>query len=152
MDGYWGQPEATRAVHPRRLAAHRATSATLDADGYLRITDRKRDHDRAVRRRERSPAKIEGMLMAEPEIAQAVIAGEGRSGLTALLVPTDGHDCDSRRRGQPGQQAAPGYGADSRQRRGAALHVENGLMTPTQKNPPPLVLRAHATTLARLHA
>ena len=27
-----------------------------------------------------SPARIEGMLMAEPEIAQAVIAGDGRSG------------------------------------------------------------------------
>ena len=34
-----------------------------------------------------SPAKIEGMLMAEPEIAQAVVAGDGRRGLTALLVP-----------------------------------------------------------------
>ena len=30
--------------------------------------------------------------MAEPEIAQAVIAGDGRSGLTALLVPAQGYE------------------------------------------------------------
>ena len=39
-----------------------------------------------------SPAKIEGMLMAEIEIAQAVIVGEGRSGLGALVVPAEGYD------------------------------------------------------------
>ena len=39
-----------------------------------------------------SPAKIEGMLMAETEIAQAVVVGEGRSGLSALVVPAEGYD------------------------------------------------------------
>ena len=37
-----------------------------------------------------SPAQVEGMLMAEPEIAQAVVAGEGQPGLVALVVPADG--------------------------------------------------------------
>ena len=32
-----------------------------------------------------SPAKLEGLLMSEPEIAQAVVAGEGQPGIVALL-------------------------------------------------------------------
>ena len=49
-------------------------------DGYLRITDRKKDMIVLSGGENVSPAKIEGMLMAEPEIAQAVVAGDGRAG------------------------------------------------------------------------
>jgi long-chain acyl-CoA synthetase len=37
-----------------------------------------------------SPSKIEALLTAEPEIAQAVVAGEGQPGIVALIVPADG--------------------------------------------------------------
>ena len=42
-----------------------------------------------------SPAKIEGLLMAEPEIAQAVAAGEGQPAIVAILVPAEGMEAGS---------------------------------------------------------
>ena len=77
MDGYWGRPDAT----PRRRSATAGCTPAISAnwiDGYLRITDRKKDMIVLSGGENVSPAKIEGMLMAEPEIAQAVVAGDGR--------------------------------------------------------------------------
>ena len=93
-----------------------------------------------------SPARIEGMLMAEPEIAQAVVAGDGRAGLTALVVPADGL-----RRGGAwrwrSSRVNKRLSVTERIRRHAvvpAFTLENGLLTPTQKIRRLLVLRANA--------
>ena len=91
MDGYWGRPEDTAAAI-RDGWLHTGDIGVLDADGYLRITDRKKDMIVLSGGENVSPAKVEGMLMAEPEIAQAVVAGDGRAGLTALVVPAEGYD------------------------------------------------------------
>ena len=90
-----------------------------------------------------SPAKVEGMLMAEPEISQAVVAGDGRSSLTALVVPADGHD-------DVGAALAVTrvnhrLSVTERIRKHAVVApftVENGLLTPTQKIRRMLVIRA----------
>ncbi len=151
MDGYWGQPAATAAVL-RDGWLHTGDVGVLESDGYLRITDRKKDVIVLSGGENVSPAKVEGMLMAEPEIAQAVVDGEGRAGLTALLVPADGFDdiavavAVSRtnlRLAVP--ERIRGHRAVS------PFTVENGLLTPTQKIRRPLVLRAYARTLAALH-
>ena len=89
MDGYWGLPEATAAAI-RDGWLHTGDIGEMDHDGYLRITDRKKDMIVLSGGENVSPAKVEGMLMAEPEISQAVVAGDGRSSLTALVVPADG--------------------------------------------------------------
>ena len=125
----------------------------LDADGYLRITDRKKDLIVLSGGENVSPAKIEGMLMAEPEIAQAVVAGDGRAGLTALVVPGRW----LRRRGggaggEPHQPPVVGDRTNSQARHSdPAFTVDNGLLTPTQKICRMLVIRANAQTLATLH-
>ena len=75
---------------------HTGDIGVMDDDGYLRITDRKKDMIVLSGGENVSPAKVEGMLMAEPEISQAVVAGDGRSSLTALVVPAQGYD-ESRR-------------------------------------------------------
>jgi long-chain acyl-CoA synthetase len=100
-----------------------------------------------------SPAKIEGMLMAEPEIAQAVVAGDGRAGLTALLVPAEGHDEVSVALALT--RANHRLSVTERIRRHAvvkAFTVDNGLLTPTQKIRRLMVIRANSDVLARLHA
>ena len=91
MHGYWGRPEDTAAAI-RDGWLHTGDIGELDADGYLRITDRKKDMIVLSGGENVSPARIEGMLIAEPEIAQAVVLGEGRAGLTALVVPAEGCD------------------------------------------------------------
>lgn len=152
MDGYWGRPQDTaQAIRDGWL--HTGDIGTIDDCGNLRITDRKKDMIVLSGGENVSPAKIEGMLMAEPEIAQAVVAGDGRAGLTALLVPAEGHDEVSVALALT--RANHRLSVTERIRRHAvvkAFTIENGLLTPTQKIRRMLVIRANADVLARLHA
>jgi long-chain acyl-CoA synthetase len=152
MDGYWGRPQDTAlAIQDGWL--HTGDIGSIDEAGNLRITDRKRDMIVLSGGENVSPAKIEGMLMAEPEIAQAVVAGDGRAGLTALLVPADGHDDVSVALAL--SRTNHRLSVTERIRRHAvvkAFTVENGLLTPTQKIRRLLVIRANADVLAKLHA
>jgi long-chain acyl-CoA synthetase len=152
MDGYWGLPDAT-ATAIRDGWLHTGDIGALDGDGYLRITDRKKDMIVLSGGENVSPAKVEGMLMAEPEISQAVVAGDGRSSLTALVVPADGHDDVSAALAV--NRVNLRLSVTERIRRHAVVPpftVENGLLTPTQKIRRMLVIRANSDVLARLHA
>jgi long-chain acyl-CoA synthetase len=152
MDGYWGRPEETAlAIQDDWL--HTGDIGSIDERGNLRITDRKKDMIVLSGGENVSPAKIEGMLMAEPEIAQAVVAGDGRSGLTALLVPADGYDDVAVAVAVTRTNLR--LSVTERIRRHAivgAFTVENGLLTPTQKIRRLLVIRANVDTLAMLHS
>jgi long-chain acyl-CoA synthetase len=151
MDGYWGRPRDTDAVI-RDGWLHTGDIGVLDDRGNLRITDRKKDMIVLSGGENVSPAKIEGMLMAEPEVAQAVVAGEGRSGLTALLVPAEGFDDIGVAMGV--NRANLRLSVTERIRKHAVVPVftvENGLLTPTQKIRRMLVIRANAGVLAKLH-
>ncbi|MGH7043597.1 MAG: long-chain fatty acid--CoA ligase, partial [Acetobacteraceae bacterium] len=130
---------------------HTGDIGSLDAGGYLRIIDRKKDMIVLSGGENVSPAKIEGLLVAEPEIAQAVVAGDGRAGLSALVVPAEGHD-------EMGAALAVAranlrLSVTERIRHHAvveAFTVENGLLTPSHKVRRLLVLRANTDALARL--
>ena len=151
MDGYWGRPEETAAALQSGWL-HTGDIGTIDGRGNLRITDRKKDIIVLAGGENVSPAKIEGMLMAEAEIAQAVVAGDGRSGLTALLVPAEGHDDVSVAMAL--SRANHRLSVTERIRRHAIVApftVENGLLTPTQKIRRMLVIRANADVLSKLH-
>jgi long-chain acyl-CoA synthetase len=152
MDGYWGRPQDTAlAIHDGWL--HTGDIGSIDERGNLRITDRKKDIIVLSGGENVSPAKIEGMLMAEPEIAQAVVAGDGRTGLTALLVAAEGHDEVSVALALT--RTNHRLSVTERIRRHAlvqAFTVENGLLTPTHKIRRLLVIRANAEVLSKLHA
>jgi long-chain acyl-CoA synthetase len=86
MKGYWNDPEATAQV----LAdgwLHTGDVGTIDADGHLRITDRKRDFIKNSGGEMISPARIEGYLTLEPEIAQVMVFGDRHPYLVAVVVP-----------------------------------------------------------------
>ena len=151
MDGYWGLPEATAAVI-RDGWLHTGDIGALDDDGYLRITDRKKDMIVLSGGENVSPAKVEGMLMAEPEISQAVVAGDGRSSLTALVVPAQGYDDVAAALAVT--RVNHRLSVTERIRKHAVVEpftVENGLLTPTQKIRRMLVIRANSDVLATLH-
>jgi long-chain acyl-CoA synthetase len=151
MHGYWGRPDDTRAAIQDGWL-HTGDIGEQDADGYLRITDRKKDMIVLSGGENVSPARIEGMLMAEPEIAQAVITGEGRTGLSALVVPADGHDVITAALAV--SRVNMRLSVTERIRKHAVVApftVENGLLTPTQKIRRLLVLRAHSEVVAGLH-
>jgi long-chain acyl-CoA synthetase len=149
MDGYWNRTKETEAViHDGWL--HTGDIGELD-DGYLRITDRKRDMIVLSGGENVSPAKIEGMLMAETEIAQAVVVGEGRSGLSALVVPAEGYDDVAVALAI--NRTNHRLSVTERIRRHALVSpftIENGLLTPSQKIRRVLVMRANAHIVAGL--
>ncbi|MBV9551249.1 MAG: long-chain fatty acid--CoA ligase [Alphaproteobacteria bacterium] len=86
MKGYWNDPEATaRTLNGGWLAT--GDIGHLDRRGYLRITDRKRDFIKNSGGDMIAPSKVEGALTLAPEIAQAIVFGDQRPHLVAVLVP-----------------------------------------------------------------
>ncbi|MBL6455210.1 AMP-binding protein [Belnapia sp. T6] len=159
MDGYWGNPEATAAaIHPAAgdppgVAPwlHTGDMARIEA-GRITITDRKRDFIKTLGGDMVSPAKLESLLMAEPEIAQAVVAGEGQAGVVALVVATEGQEAGI---AQAIARVNARLSTIERIRRWsvapAAFSVENGLLTPTMKVKRRAVLERHEAEIAALY-
>jgi long-chain acyl-CoA synthetase len=86
MLGYWNNPRATaEAIRDGWL--HTGDLGTIDADGYLSITGRKKELLVLSNGKKVVPNFIEGLLVTDECIDQAVVFGEGRHFLTALLVP-----------------------------------------------------------------
>jgi long-chain acyl-CoA synthetase len=86
MQGYWQNQDASDAVLVDGWL-HTGDIGELDDDGHLLITDRKKDIIVNDKGDNVSPQRIEGILTLEPEIAQAMIYGEGKPHLVCLLVP-----------------------------------------------------------------
>lgn len=86
MKGYWKNPEAT-AEAIRDGWFHTGDLGELDGDGFLKITGRKKELLVLSNGKKVVPSFIEGLLQADPCIDQAVVCGEGRNYLTALIVP-----------------------------------------------------------------
>lgn len=86
MKGYWNNPQATaEAIRDGWL--HTGDLGSLDADGFLTITGRKKELLVLSNGKKVVPSQVEGMILADPCFDQAIVHGEGRSFLTALLVP-----------------------------------------------------------------
>jgi long-chain acyl-CoA synthetase len=86
MKGYWKNPVATaEAIRDGWL--HTGDLGSLDADGFLTITGRKKELLVLSNGKKVIPTHIESLLVADPAIDQACVYGEGRNFLTALIVP-----------------------------------------------------------------
>jgi long-chain acyl-CoA synthetase len=86
MHGYWRNPEETaRVLKDGWLAT--GDIGHFDEKGRINITDRKKDILVNDKGDNVSPQRIEGMLTLQPEIAQAMVYGDRRPHLVALLVP-----------------------------------------------------------------
>ncbi len=147
MDGYWRRPGETEQVLRDGWLAT-GDIGVLDAQGYLTITDRKKDMIVLSGGENVSPARIEGMLMNEPAIAQAMVVGEGSSGLRALVVAAEGYD----------EAAVAAAVADVNKRLAVVERIrrhivvppfthDNGLLTVTQKVRRHMVAAAYAEQL-----
>jgi long-chain acyl-CoA synthetase len=86
MQGYWrNEAETARALQDGWL--HTGDIGHLDEGGRIKITDRKKDMIVNDKGDNIAPQKVEGMLTLQPEIAQAMVAGEQRPYIVGLIVP-----------------------------------------------------------------
>ncbi len=151
MSGYWNDAEATRAAI-RDGWLHTGDIGTLDKDGYLRITDRKRDIIKTSGGDMVSPSRIEGLLMQLPAISQAVVVGDSRPHLTALIVPNAGYGDDAVAKAvEHVNQKTTNTERIRRWHRANSFTVDNGMLTATQKIRRAAVLKAYAEEIAALY-
>lgn len=86
MHGYWqNEAETKRTLIDGWL--HTGDIGHIDESGRIKITDRKKDMIVNDKGDNVAPQKIEGMLTLQPEIAQAMVAGDKRPYVVGLIVP-----------------------------------------------------------------
>lgn len=87
MKGYWNKPEATREVIDQDGWFYTGDVGELDEDGFLRITDRKKDILVTAGGKNIAPQPIENQLKISPFIENAVLFGDRKPYVVALIVP-----------------------------------------------------------------
>jgi long-chain acyl-CoA synthetase len=156
MQGYWRDEAATKkALQDGWL--HTGDVGLIDDEGFIRITDRKRDLIVLSGGDNCAPQRVEGILSLEPELGQVMVYGDRRPHLVALIVP----DLDFARSyarqhrlapdlstlaDDPGFQHAIGEAVRRANQKLSVIErvrhyrlmaqpftIENGLMTPTMK-------------------
>jgi long-chain acyl-CoA synthetase len=157
MKGYYNQPDATAEVIDADGWFHTGDIGSLDPDGYLRITDRKKDIIVTAGGKNVAPQPIENRLKTHPLVEQLVMVGDRRKFCALLIVPA--FEVLERWASERGIEASgrDGLVADARVREefGKILHglgdlaryeqpkkiglltreftIEEGTLTPTQK-------------------
>ena len=83
--GYFKDPKATKATVDAEGWLHTGDVGELDDDGFLSITDRKKDIIITAGGKNISPSEIENKLKVSPFVREAVVIGDGRKHLVALI-------------------------------------------------------------------
>ncbi len=174
MPGYWKDEEATaRTIVDGWL--HTGDVGVIEPDGYLKITDRKKDIIVNSGGDNVSPQRVEGVMILEAAIGQAFIFGDKKPYLVALIVPDqDAVKAYARDLGKPPELAEIAKDQGFRQLIGEAVKrananlsaierirkfeimtepftVENGMMTPTLKLRRPFIIERHGNLLESLY-
>ncbi|HJC59469.1 MAG TPA: long-chain fatty acid--CoA ligase [Candidatus Dietzia intestinigallinarum] len=83
--GYWQNPQANADSWTGDWY-HTGDIGELDSDGYLTITGRKKDLIVTAGGKNVSPSQLEDLLTSDPLISQAVVVGDNRSYIAALVT------------------------------------------------------------------
>ena len=86
MKGYYKDPEKTREVINEEGFFHTGDIGNIDKDGFLQITDRKKDLLITAGGENIAPQVLEGHLKGIPVVAPAVVLGDRRKFLSALVT------------------------------------------------------------------
>ena len=89
MKGYWKDPDTTAATIIDGWL-HTGDIGLIEQDGYIEITDRKKDIIVNSGGDNISPARLEGKLTIQSAIHQAMVYGDKRPYLVAVIVPDQG--------------------------------------------------------------
>ncbi|MCC7381823.1 MAG: long-chain fatty acid--CoA ligase [Deltaproteobacteria bacterium] len=127
MKGYWNKEEATREVLTPDGWFSTGDIGEIDAEGYLKITDRKKDIIVTAGGKNVAPQNLENLLKAtSPLISQAMIIGDKRKYLVAVLtLETDNLKKFCADRGVSGDYASQTAAAPVRQEVERVMQVVN---------------------------
>lgn len=87
MQGYYNMPDATAEVIDAEHWFHTGDVGELDEDGYLKITDRKKDLIATAGGKKIAPQPIENAVKANNFVAAAIMVGERRKFPSIIVVP-----------------------------------------------------------------
>ena len=155
--GYYHDPAATAEVLDGEGFVHTGDVGHLDDDGFLVITDRKKDIIVTAGGKNVSPQNLENELKAQPVISQALVVGDRRPYIAALIT------VDPEAQGDVGEAVKRAVDAvnDGRSRfeqikRFRVLPrdftIEHGELTPTLKLRRKIALEHFAEDLAQLYS
>ncbi len=86
LNEYYRLPEATKEVIDPDGFFHTGDIGEIDSEGFIRITDRKKDLIKTSGGKYVAPQLIEGQLKMHPLVSQAVVIGDQRKYVTALIA------------------------------------------------------------------
>ncbi|MBX7199746.1 MAG: AMP-dependent synthetase/ligase [Rhodospirillaceae bacterium] len=175
MKGYWNDPDGTIATIDDDKWLHTGDIGTIDSEGYIEITDRKKDIIVNSGGDNVSPQRIQGILCLQDAIGQVMVYGDKKPYITAVIVPREefivawaekhggtadlpvlANDAAFRSAiGKAVEHANAGLSAIEKVRKFTLAHqaftVENGMMTPTLKIRRHAVLREYRDALDALY-
>lgn len=176
MQGYWNNSEATKGVVGKDGWLRTGDIGEIDEDGFITITDRKKDIIVNSGGDNISPQRVEGLLCLNAEIAQAMVHGDKRPYLVAAVVP-DEIWLKNRAKARGLEANPPALKDDPDLHRALAkvidetnkslsiverikrfivvpegFTIENGMLTPTMKIRRHVIKRVYGETLENLYA
>jgi long-chain acyl-CoA synthetase len=84
--GYWNNPKATEECFDEEGWFHSGDIGSLDPDGYLRITGRKKEIIVTAGGKNVAPAVLEDRLRAHPLVSQTMVVGDDRPYVAAIVT------------------------------------------------------------------
>jgi len=137
MLGYWNKKEDTAKVLKDGWLYTGDIGEIDPQDGYLKITDRKKDIIVSAGGDNISPAKIENQLTNSPAIEQSMVFGEGKNYLVALIVPSKEYINQKEKIKEIIDEINKNLTLVEKIKKFSLLSenfsIENGLLTPTMK-------------------
>ncbi len=137
MLGYWNKREDTEKVLKDGWL-HTGDIGEIDSkDGYLKITDRKKDIIVSAGGDNISPTKIENQLTNSPAIDQCMVYGDGKNYLVALIVPNKDFEGQKEKINEIVGEINKNLTLLEKIKKfyliNEGFSIENGLLTPTMK-------------------
>lgn len=137
MLGYWNKKEETEKVIKNGWLYTGDIGEIDSEDGYLKITDRKKDIIVSAGGDNISPAKIENQLSNLPEIDQCMVYGDGKNYLVALIVPSKEFKEQKEKISDAVNKINNNLSLIEKIKKfhliNESFSIENGLLTPTMK-------------------